>query len=537
MIELLPDEFEQELAELMNERASRLRVESSPVRETAHTNSPSRRPWILAAAAVLLIVLGLAGLNRWSERDDSRFVDSAASSALETELVIWIEQSATPGEIDEVAATLESLSSVVRFTYVDRSQTFAEFEEYFAESPEVLLAVEPEDLPVSFRVETNDPKAVTDAVQDLAGVRQVDIGSDQTSDPGWLFPAAALESVVMIDPDVSLAYLQRVHAAVEELSSTRSAYPVSTARSLEKFAEFFDDYPALRTQIEDADLRPSVRVVTEDIVELRRTVDGMPGVLFVTGSSVPADPDPIFLLPANDIAAAATVESAFGPETPNVDAGQALLLASDTSQDLSVVRQIDAPSFSDPVFLTHSVGDRMVARDVIRDGRRQAAEPLADGTWLQYLSPVAELDDLIASTRFTNGRIIVDNPAFAERSRIDDISGGASTWLTLDEFSGDRLFIRMLAHGTIRSEEFWTLAETGRPPESEFRVNGLPTWTGSVVEVDEDVTWTSVGWYPDEGRWVSVSGSRSLEELVEIAEGLQEVDEATWRAWVDDRSD
>ncbi len=119
--------------------------------------------------AALVIQQGVAGLN-------TRFKD-------DVEFIIWINNDATTEQISSVERALDDSPVVRNFTFITREQTFAEFEEYFAESPEVLAAVTPEDLPTSFRVVPVNPElSVVEQLgrqfAPLPGVRQVDFATD-----------------------------------------------------------------------------------------------------------------------------------------------------------------------------------------------------------------------------------------------------------------------------------------------------------------------------------------------------------------------
>ncbi len=119
--------------------------------------------------AALVIQQGVSGLQ-------TRFKD-------DVEFIIWINNDASEEQVASVQRALDDSPVVKESTFINRAQTFAEFEEYFSESPEVLAAVTPEDLPTSFRVVPVNPElSVVEQLgrqfTPLPGVRQVDFAGD-----------------------------------------------------------------------------------------------------------------------------------------------------------------------------------------------------------------------------------------------------------------------------------------------------------------------------------------------------------------------
>ncbi len=119
--------------------------------------------------AALVIREGVEGLN-------TRFKD-------DVEFIVWVNNDATEDQISSVARALDESPVVQSSDFITREQTFAEFEEYFAESPEVLAAVTPDDLPTSFRVVPVNPdlsvvEQLSRQFTPLPGVRQVDFAGD-----------------------------------------------------------------------------------------------------------------------------------------------------------------------------------------------------------------------------------------------------------------------------------------------------------------------------------------------------------------------
>ncbi|NNE96014.1 MAG: ABC transporter permease [Acidimicrobiales bacterium] len=148
-------------------------------KETAYNivRNPSLSIATVLTVAVSLSLLGAAMVIREGVSGlQTRFKD-------DVEFIIWINNDASDEQVASVQRALDDSPVVKSSTFVNRAQTFAEFEEYFAESPEVLAAVTPEDLPTSFRVVPVNPElSVVEQLgrqfAPLPGVRQVDFAGD-----------------------------------------------------------------------------------------------------------------------------------------------------------------------------------------------------------------------------------------------------------------------------------------------------------------------------------------------------------------------
>ncbi|MEZ5341757.1 MAG: permease-like cell division protein FtsX [Acidimicrobiales bacterium] len=115
--------------------------------------------------APLVIMAGVDGLNARFKGD--------------VEFIIWVDKDATEQNVQGIQAALESSPNVSDQIYVNREETFREFQEFWADSPSVLEAVTPEQLPTSFRVTpTVAELALVEALgrdfEGLPGVQSVD---------------------------------------------------------------------------------------------------------------------------------------------------------------------------------------------------------------------------------------------------------------------------------------------------------------------------------------------------------------------------
>lgn len=148
----------------------------------------AQRAWWLAAAA--LVFVGLLGVQLLAKvgNDDGLQMSEAANGSRQSdgavapdggaverevpssELIVWLKVGAMPFEVAEVRNWLEQNSSVTQIRYVDALETWQEFRRYFADEPEILDLVEPDQLPTSFLISTSDP---TDILAELSALFDV----------------------------------------------------------------------------------------------------------------------------------------------------------------------------------------------------------------------------------------------------------------------------------------------------------------------------------------------------------------------------
>ncbi len=148
-------------------------------KETA--NNLVRNPTLTVATvltvAVSLSLLGAALLVREGvEGFNTRFKN-------DVEFIVWMSPDAEPDNVETVRNFLDTSLTVKRVSYVNQENTFEEFQAFYADQPEVLDLVEPEQLPTSFRVvpEIADLtliRALGDEIQALPGVSGVDYAEE-----------------------------------------------------------------------------------------------------------------------------------------------------------------------------------------------------------------------------------------------------------------------------------------------------------------------------------------------------------------------
>lgn len=174
-------DFETTVAVLLAQRANRAVVETDAILPAVgHARGRPTR-WWLAVAAVLVIAGGMAVTFRdVGPLSDSIGAASEPGNEQATnayDLVIWMEVGVDSTNVSDLAALLDSWASVEEFVYVDQAATWSEFVEYFADEPEIIELVEPENLPTSFKVRTDAPGSVVGLVTGQAGVDEVEVAT------------------------------------------------------------------------------------------------------------------------------------------------------------------------------------------------------------------------------------------------------------------------------------------------------------------------------------------------------------------------
>ena len=214
-------DLEDRVADLLERRANKLSVTPDPLpfsdelaaaprvaTSVSKIEQGSRRGWIAAAAAVLVVLAG----GWWTTRSQSPVVEPAAGGDAATEVVasewewiVWMDPTATDRQIDDVRMWLAAHQSLNEIRFVDQEETYQEFAEFWADDPEVIDAVTPEELPLSFRgtMSSNDTsfRAEAEARPGVLKVDQADpersgdlgIPIDSTAGPLFLLPPANFE--------------------------------------------------------------------------------------------------------------------------------------------------------------------------------------------------------------------------------------------------------------------------------------------------------------------------------------------------------
>ena len=83
------------------------------------------------------------------------------------EFVVWMQPDATAEQDANIRDSIDTSPAIRQWVYVDQTQTYEEFREIFADTPELIEVVSPDVLPPSYRVVPENPDA--DVVAELSG--------------------------------------------------------------------------------------------------------------------------------------------------------------------------------------------------------------------------------------------------------------------------------------------------------------------------------------------------------------------------------
>ncbi len=201
MIDAELEAFADELSDRLRARADRLDVvpddpsiwatdvAAAGATSTVSVMRPSKR-WIVAVAAAVIALVTAGGSALRAQPTTVETASFAASVSVERmvaagagestdEMIVWMEPTASDAEIAGVAAQLDSSDVVDGHRFVDRDETYDEFTAFWADSPEVIAAVEIGELPTSFRIRTDDPLTIVELVGDLPGVLGSNLPGDE----------------------------------------------------------------------------------------------------------------------------------------------------------------------------------------------------------------------------------------------------------------------------------------------------------------------------------------------------------------------
>ena len=153
------------------------------LRETAQNLG---RNILLAVATVITVGVSLAMFGGFMLFQSA--VDSATARWQDgVEFIIWMNDDEGSAADTSVRNQLTESPGVLRWTYVDRDQSFEEFQEFFEDTPEVLDMITPERVPPYYQAVPVDPDP--DVVEELGsqfkgrpGVRTVTFAGDVVRD-------------------------------------------------------------------------------------------------------------------------------------------------------------------------------------------------------------------------------------------------------------------------------------------------------------------------------------------------------------------
>lgn len=142
------------------------------VRETAN-NLWRNRLMTLAAILTVAVSLSLVGAALLLNQGVGRAVGKWRGGV---ELIVFMQPKATATQTEAIRTQVKADPEVKSFHFVDKDQSYQEFKQQFANQPDLVQSVTPNDLPPSFRMvlrNANDAKAVGAQFNDQPGVYRV----------------------------------------------------------------------------------------------------------------------------------------------------------------------------------------------------------------------------------------------------------------------------------------------------------------------------------------------------------------------------
>jgi cell division transport system permease protein len=99
------------------------------------------------------------------------------------DFIVWMDVGVLEEQVNSTEDFLKQSPFIKKTVYIDEDQTWEEFQRFFADQPEILELVSPDQLPTSFEVTPQDAdvdsiQALADEIDILAGVDEVEFASD-----------------------------------------------------------------------------------------------------------------------------------------------------------------------------------------------------------------------------------------------------------------------------------------------------------------------------------------------------------------------
>lgn len=143
------------------------------------------RNWLLSVATVLIVTVSLTMLGVTVLLGYYALNNAFVQWNNDVSFIVYMNADASTAQIDAIAKELDRSPQVDEVEYYDAAKSYELFTKIFRETnPEMLNALEPEDLPTSFRIKPTNPdaevvKEMANSYRPKTGVYQVDFPSEQ----------------------------------------------------------------------------------------------------------------------------------------------------------------------------------------------------------------------------------------------------------------------------------------------------------------------------------------------------------------------
>ncbi len=212
--------------------------------------------------------------------------------------VVWLHTGIPPEAAGGVEEILEAMPMVNRLRYIDQEATYQEFTEYFADEPEILELVEPEQLPTSFDIDFSEGVNTTTfatELEQLEAVESVEFGPDSLA---CTAEAEAMELVcgqpalgflIWMSPDASEDEVAAVSSTLAGSGLVEDFNYVGALETYEDFVLFYGEDSDIAALVDPDRLPTSFEVDfidrtgaaderSEEIAALRSTLEPLDGV-------------------------------------------------------------------------------------------------------------------------------------------------------------------------------------------------------------------------------------------------------------------
>ena len=237
------------------------------------------------AFALFAVTVGFAGgdVAAAAERVPAGKLTSAA------DVEVFMQVRASRAEISTVERRIRSSGQVRRYAHLSRQDAKAEFARIFKRNPDLVAAVEPSDLPESFRVDlvhARDAEVFTRRMRRLVGVESAASTADLPTEAEVL---TTIRRCQVNDADLEIfmtvgatqAEFEAAAAAVGAIPGLSVKRVLSSEDAYEEFRRIFRSHQDLVDSIRPADLPRSIRVHADPGIltaELMARLQTLPGV-------------------------------------------------------------------------------------------------------------------------------------------------------------------------------------------------------------------------------------------------------------------
>ncbi len=154
---------------------------------------PGLRPALIGALVVLL-GMAVAVLPSLLPVPADQSYLSGSEPFDDWDVVVFLDDDITTTQRQTIERQAVDLSTVGTVRFFDRAATWQEFQVMFADNPAMLDNVDPDILPLSYRLDLHDPQDAETVMLDFAdlpGVLDVALGPEQPSTSNWIVPLIA----------------------------------------------------------------------------------------------------------------------------------------------------------------------------------------------------------------------------------------------------------------------------------------------------------------------------------------------------------